>query len=420
MHGTGMRQGRLVLAAALTAMAMASGPAVVRAQNPAGPTVTFTAGPDGPTRDRRPTFEFVSESGATFECRMDGVTEPCLGGSFRPESALADGAHLFEARATSTAGTTGDWAARAFTVDTTGPETVFVTTPPDPTTDRTPIFEFAAPDEPGASFECSIDIRLFAACASPWTPGELSLGRHHVEVRGVDALGNADASPATVDLTIAETVTRLSPPSTVDLRSEPGVRLLGDDLALNLERVVRALRTRETPAILRRGGVAVSGITALMPGTVTIAGRAPTRSGNSVLLRGSRRFDAKGSGSLVLRLTHAGRRALRRFRAMPLLLSGRFSSASLSLSATRQAWLVRDWLTASEARRAVAAAVERRQGVRPKRLAVEVVRRCGSGCLAVEAAWLYADALWTSTARARQVDGELRARLKPPAVVPFP
>jgi hypothetical protein len=181
------------------------------------------------------------------------------------------------------------------------------------------------------------------------------------------------------------------------------------DLVLNLERVALALRSEEMPAILRQDGLTVHGITALLPGTLSVE----ARSGSTVLLRGSRDFDATGSGHLVLRPTPAGRETMRRSRSVPVLLVGSSLSAGLLSTATHQAVLVRDWLTAGEARRAVAAAVRRRQGTRPGWLAVEVVGRCGSGCLAVRAAWLNAGHLWTTAGRARQVDGELRAALQP-------
>jgi len=49
--------------------------------------------------------------------------------------------------------------------------------------------------EPGARFECKLDRRAFASCASPKTL-KLKAGKHVFRVRAVDAAGNVDGSPA--------------------------------------------------------------------------------------------------------------------------------------------------------------------------------------------------------------------------------
>jgi hypothetical protein len=419
MTAIGPRHGRLVLAAALTALVAGAAPALVRAQSepPSGPTVTFDSGPQDPvpTNDATPTFAFSSSDRlATFECAVDGAP-PVSCGSPYTTAPLADGPHALWVRAENKAGRTGTWAVRSFTVDTTAPETVLVTAPPPQTTDRAPVFEFIA-SEAGATFECSVNGVAFTACASPWSPGPLLLGPHRVAVRAFDALGNADLSPATAEFTVAD-APALEPPGPptppVNTAFESGVRMLGEELALNLDRVVRALRTSEMPTILRETGITVR-ITALVPGTLSIVALAPTRSGSSVVLRGGRSFAAMGSGPLALRPTRAGRDVMHRFRSVPVLLAGRFSTGGLSLAATRQGSLVRDWLTAREARRAVAAALLRRQGARPGQLAVLILRRCGSGCLALRTSWNYSGRRWTTTGRARQVDGQLRAALRRP------
>jgi hypothetical protein len=88
-------------------------------------------------------------------------------------------------------------------------------TPPPPEPDRTPpatkiestkvskhgrtaTLRFTGSDDrPGAlSFECKLDRKAFRACQSPSVYRHLSLGRHLVQVRAIDAAGNVDASPA--------------------------------------------------------------------------------------------------------------------------------------------------------------------------------------------------------------------------------
>jgi hypothetical protein len=82
------------------------------------PETTITAGPSGTTSDPTPTFEFTSEPGASFECRLDGAAfSPCS--SPETVAALADGAHTFEVRATDAAMNTDPTpATRSFSVDT--------------------------------------------------------------------------------------------------------------------------------------------------------------------------------------------------------------------------------------------------------------------------------------------------------------
>lgn len=55
--------------------------------------------------------------------------------------------------------------------------------------------------EPGARFECKLDRRPYAACASPKTL-RLKVGKHVFRVRGIDAAGNADGTPAKASIRI--------------------------------------------------------------------------------------------------------------------------------------------------------------------------------------------------------------------------
>ena len=68
------------------------------------PETTITTGPSGTVSTPANTFAFASdEPGSSFECRVDGAAfAPC--GAPVTTAALADGAHLFEARATDPAG----------------------------------------------------------------------------------------------------------------------------------------------------------------------------------------------------------------------------------------------------------------------------------------------------------------------------
>ncbi len=367
------------------------------------PGVAFTEGPDGPTRARRPGFAFASAPGSSFECQLDDIAVGCLAGSFAPASDLNDGPHLLLVRATNPAGTTGGWAPRAFSVDTTGPETVLITTPPSEGASPTPLIAFRS-DESNATFECSIDGSGFSSCSSPWPPGTLAAGPHRIAVRALDALGNVDATPASADFTVGGPA-----PARTDVGT--GVRMLAERLVLNLHMTVGRIRETEMPTLLRRRAVRVQGISSLVPGTLSVVGRARRARGEPVVLRGSLALDEARPGTLTLRPTREGRALMRRGDSVPLVVSARFTMRGLVLSAAEKATLVRDWITPDEAHRAVIATLRRSHGSGAKSPSVEIGARCGSGCLEVRAEWTSQGARWSARGRARQVSGRVSADL---------
>ncbi len=82
--------------------------------------------------------------------------------------------------------------------DTTPPRTRFTHHPPKVVLSgrrhRRVAFRFAA-NEPGSHFLCKIDRKPYRRCRSPRVFG-VSVGRHAVRVRAVDAAGNVDPTPA--------------------------------------------------------------------------------------------------------------------------------------------------------------------------------------------------------------------------------
>ncbi len=174
------------------------------------PDTQIDSGPSGPTGDATPSFEFSSEPGATFECRVD--TDDFSSCS-NPETvaALTDGPHTFEVRATDSVGNTDPTpATTSFTVDTTPPDTQIDSGPSGPTGDATPSFEFSS--EPGATFECRVDTDDFSSCSNPETVAALTDGPHTFEVRATDSVGNTDPTPATTSFTVDTT----PPDTTID------------------------------------------------------------------------------------------------------------------------------------------------------------------------------------------------------------
>lgn len=81
-------------------------------------------------------------------------------------------------------------------VDTTAPNTRITQRPPAQTRSRRARFGFSSSEAP-ASFECRIDAKAWAPCASPKGYARLAKGRHVFAVRATDEAGNTDATAAT-------------------------------------------------------------------------------------------------------------------------------------------------------------------------------------------------------------------------------
>jgi hypothetical protein len=157
------------------------------------PETTIGSGPPtGPSNTLAPTFTFsASEGGSSFECNLDDA-----GWSSCPSpqtyNGLADGEHSFAVRAVDALGNTDPTpASRSFSLDTTAPETTIDAV--EEIAEWT-YFNFSA-SEPGATFECNFEKSSWHPCQSPKS-GYLQGGEHSFEVRAVDAVGNADKTPA--------------------------------------------------------------------------------------------------------------------------------------------------------------------------------------------------------------------------------
>jgi hypothetical protein len=94
-------------------------------------------------------------------------------------------------------------------VDSTPPETTIDGGPSATTTETAATFAFSS-SEPGSSFSCTLDDGASAACASPVTYFGLAPGPHTFSVRAIDAVGNADPTPATRGWTVGATHSPLS------------------------------------------------------------------------------------------------------------------------------------------------------------------------------------------------------------------
>jgi large repetitive protein len=176
------------------------------------PNTTIDNGPPALTNSNTAIFEFSSnEAGSTFACSLDsGAYEPCS--SPRTYSNLSDGEHTVRVRATDAAGNTdGSPASRSWTVDTVAPNTTIDDGPPAVTNSTSATFAFSS-NEPGSTFECSLDDAAYQSCTSPRSYSDLADGEHDLRVRATDAAGNTDGSPASRSWTV-DTV---APNTTID------------------------------------------------------------------------------------------------------------------------------------------------------------------------------------------------------------
>lgn len=80
-------------------------------------------------------------------------------------------------------------------LDRVAPETAIKRKPPKQTQKRRVGFAFVA-TEPGSRFECKLDKRPWRSCKASASFGGLKPGAHLLQVRAVDAAGNADRTPA--------------------------------------------------------------------------------------------------------------------------------------------------------------------------------------------------------------------------------
>lgn len=158
---------------------------------------TITSQPPNPVASSAATFTFTaSDASAAFECNLDGAGYAACT-SPKSYTTLADASHTFQVRATGGGVADPSPASFTWTVDTTGP-VVNLTSTPLGTQSENPSFSFSSP-EGGVTFQCRIDGGAWGACTSPRSyvvPTDFAVGPHTFYVRGIDALLNPTASPA--------------------------------------------------------------------------------------------------------------------------------------------------------------------------------------------------------------------------------
>ncbi|WP_214627562.1 Ig-like domain-containing protein [Paenibacillus agaridevorans] len=185
---------------------------------PAAPELTVPT--DGASlNDTTPAIGGTAEPGSTVTIILDGndvgTVSVGAGGTWTwtPPTALGEGDHTVQVRATDAAGNGGtDSDTNTFTVDTTPPTAPVLTVPTDGASlnDTTPTISGTA--EPGSTVTINLDgsdaesVPVGAGGTWTWTPpNALGEGDHSIVVRAEDAAGNggpdSDTNTFTVDVT---------------------------------------------------------------------------------------------------------------------------------------------------------------------------------------------------------------------------
>jgi chitodextrinase len=163
---------------------------------------TITAGPSGSVNTTSASFSFTATvTGSTFACSLDGAAfSTCT--SPNAYSALTNGSHTFQVRATNPSGFTDPSpASRTWTIDTVVPDTTISSGPTGTVGIASASFSFTS-TEAGSSFTCSLDGAAFSSCSSPQNYTNLANGSHTFQVRAGDAAGNIDSTPASRTWTV--------------------------------------------------------------------------------------------------------------------------------------------------------------------------------------------------------------------------
>ncbi len=183
---------------------------------------------ESPSNSTSAAFDFIGLPGEptmTFECELDGdgsfsgpETESCNSKSIA-YNALAEGPHVFRVRAIGADGPDATPDEHTWTIDTTAPETMIVSTPPEPSSGVSAAFTYAS-DESDSTFRCRLDDGAIVDCpAAGQTYSNLLDGVHTFRVWATDKAGNQDSSPDTHSFTVNTALTDLTAPDTTILLS---------------------------------------------------------------------------------------------------------------------------------------------------------------------------------------------------------
>jgi len=173
----------------------------------AEPETTIDSGPSGTTSSPSATFTFsASDTGATFQCKLDGAFTACT--SPKEYTALEDGPHSFEVRATDAAGNSDPTpAGRTWTVDLFSPAAPVIASPANGSTTGAS-FTVSGTAEPGATvelFDGAVSARTTPAGGTgSWSTAlsGVTEGSHTYTAKATDAVGHTSAASNAVTVTV--------------------------------------------------------------------------------------------------------------------------------------------------------------------------------------------------------------------------
>ena len=183
------------------------------------PETTIDGHPDVITNAAEPQLTFHASEPGTFECRVDDATFTACS-SPTALTDLPEGLHTFSVYARDDAGNVDATpAAYSFAIDRTPPDTTILEAPTAPVHRDEGRFAYSSTDD--GHIECQIDDGAWQDCTgstTPWRMPVLPPGSHVLHVRGVDAAGNADPTPAQATFTVID----VAPTLTLDVSPDAG------------------------------------------------------------------------------------------------------------------------------------------------------------------------------------------------------
>jgi len=202
---------------------------VVDLTAPVAPVVTDA--PTNAVNTATQTLGFIGESGATFQCALDGsdyaACDPSISFSNLPE-----GQHALLVRQVDVAGNTGPARMLSWTIDRTALPPTLGGLPSKPTRQLTAAPAFLG--EVGATFQCSLNEADWQACTSPRLLSGLAERQQTFRVRQTDVAGNT-SDPASavwvIDLTAPPAPTIGGAPVKPTNQTTQPFTLSGEDLA---------------------------------------------------------------------------------------------------------------------------------------------------------------------------------------------
>jgi len=248
------------------------------------PETTITSGPASLSASPDATFAFSSdEAGSTFECSLDGSAFAACS-SPAAYTALGDGSHTFDVRATdSSANTDASPDSVSWTIDATGPN-VLLADPGSPV--RGTVSLSPSADDGSGSGVATLVVQRSPAGAGTWTTigtswntGSVSDGSYELRARATDNAGNT-ANSALRTVTVDNTAPTVSSSAPDDGSLEPAAGTLTIGASENVAGIANATLDGVAAPAPVVAGATVTYTSAFGDGPHTLAGELEDLAGN--------------------------------------------------------------------------------------------------------------------------------------------